>query len=239
MFSSFFQVDRILARTAVAAAVAVGFGLAAAPQQAQAVVIYSGTVNLNVPTTTSGIYLNVVTGVFATAPASAAGWDINPWGSSSFNVWANNAASAQSGVVANNGTTTLVDNLPLGYVVGPALQPPSTQAAFVRTGSSETTGGFAFLLNSSSNYIGFKFLDETDNLYKVGWAHFSLAGTTSVQPRTLIDYAYESDSTLSIIVGDVGPVPEPSALALMSLGGAGLLAMVRRRQHKAQAAARV
>jgi hypothetical protein len=230
MFSSAFQLDRILARTAVAAAVAVGFGLAAAPQQAQAVVIYSGTVNLNVPTTTSGIYLNVVTGVFATTPGGATGWDINPWGSSSFNVWANNAASTLSGVVGNNASTTLVDNLPLGYLVDPA----AAQAAYLRTGSSETTGGFAFLLSSSSNYIGFKFLDESDNTYKYGWAHFSLSASTSSQPRTLIDYAYESSGG-SIMVGDIGAVPEPSALALMSLGGAGLLAMIRRRQQKAQA----
>jgi hypothetical protein len=225
MYSSTFQLDKLLARTAAAAAVVAGFGLMAVPQQAQAVIIYSGPVNLNVPSTTAGIYLNVVTGVSGITPAAAPGWDLNPWGSGSLFVYANNSASVNDGAVASNGTTTQVDNLPIGYVV-------DGTSGYVRTGAAETAGAFGFLVSSSSNYIGFRFLDESDSTLKFGWAHFSLGTTGGAQPRTLIEYAYESTGA-SI---RVGAVPEPSAFALMSLGGMGLVALGRRRQQRAAAA---
>ena len=70
----------------------------AAPAAAEAVIIYSGIVNINIPSTTSGIYINLVTGVASTTPAGAPGWDINPWSSTTLNIWANNSASPQDGL---------------------------------------------------------------------------------------------------------------------------------------------
>ena len=79
--------------------------------------------------------------------------------------------------------------------------------------------------------------------------HWLVAGPTFYQLHLLFDkhaaeqleivdlVAERVQSLGGIAVGDIGPVPEPSALALISLGGAGLVAMLRRRQHKAQAAA--
>src|SRR5689334_5071102 len=81
-------------------------GAVSVQQNAEAAIVYSGLVNLNVPSTTAGIYLNVVTGVSSTAPASAPGWDLNPWSSTAFNVWANNAASPNDGVISGLGTST-------------------------------------------------------------------------------------------------------------------------------------
>jgi uncharacterized protein YcnI len=79
------RADRILTRTATAVAAATGAGMVAQPQHAQAGIIYSGVVNINVPSTTAGVYLSLSTGVANTSPAAVPGWDINPWSASTFN----------------------------------------------------------------------------------------------------------------------------------------------------------
>jgi hypothetical protein len=204
------RLDRIVALSAVAATGAtVGF-----TQNAEAAIVSSGIVNLNVPSTTSGIYLNVVTGVFATTPGGASGWDLNPWSSSGLSIWANNAASPQDGVVSGGGSSaTLVDNLALGTLV-------DGSSVYARTGGVETTGSTAFALNSSGNYIGFRFTNEANgNSIHFGWARFSIAGTLAGQPRTLVEYAYEDQAGVGI---NVGAVPTPGTAALLALGAVGM-----------------
>jgi len=204
---------------AALAAVGAVAGIGAA-QKSDAAVVYSGTVNLNVPSTTAGIYLNVVSGVSAVTPGGAPGWDINPWGSTSLNFWANNGVGG--GVVsgfAGGSSATLVDNLPLGTLVD------ASSPGYGTTNGAETTGPTAFLTNSSSNYIGFKFVGD-DTLTHYGWARFSLSASTFSQPRTLVEYAYEDVANQGITVGSV---PAPSAgMAVLALGGVGLLGRRRK-----------
>jgi hypothetical protein len=207
-----------LMRSASATAVVAGFGLLVVASQAQAVVVHSGVVNLNVPSTTAGIYLNVVSGVSGTTTAAVPGWDLNPWSSSGFSIWANNAAELANGVIIGNGTATQVDNLPLGYVV-------DATGVFGRTAAVETAGAFSFIANSNGNYIGFRFNDGANTLF--GWARFELSSSISSQPRTLVEYAYET-SGAGIAVG---AVPEPGTYAMMGLGVASLLLATRRRQR--------
>src|SRR5205085_10449977 len=85
---------------AACAAAAAAAGVA---QKSEAAIVYSGPVSINVPSTTAGIYMNVVTGVFATTPGAVAGWDLNPWSSSGLSLWTNNGANPAStdGVVQN------------------------------------------------------------------------------------------------------------------------------------------
>lgn len=223
----FGQTDRILGRTAAAVAAAAGAGLVGGAQESQAAIVYSGVINLPVPVTTSGFYLNFVTGVNATSPGSVPGWDINPWSSSAFSIWANNASEASNGMVSGLGTvTTAVDNLPLGTLV-------DGSRSYVRTGAVQPVGNsFGFVLNSDDNYTGFRMTDETNgNAIYFGWARWHLGPALNDASRTLIEYAYDNSGAAIT----VGAVPEPGSLALLSIGAAGLVAY-RRRQKKAKAA---
>ena len=49
---------------------------------ADATIIWSGPVSINIPSSTQGVYLNVVTGATTTGGSSGlASWDVNPWSS--------------------------------------------------------------------------------------------------------------------------------------------------------------
>ena len=214
------RIDARLAAYATLAGVAL-----AAPAVSKADIVYSGPVNINVPSTTSGIYINLVTGVFGTTPASAPGWDLNIWGSTSNNFWANNSAGPMDGVISNftgGASATLVDNLPLGTIVDGSW-------TYSRSSGSETSGATAFNLGSSNNYIGFRFLNEATGQVDFGWAHFQLGATQGGQPRTLIDFAYENTGA-SI---PVGAVPEPTTTALLGMMAAGALGLRAWRKRKA------
>ncbi len=173
----------------------------AAPAAADAVIIWNPGVNINIPSTTAGVYINLVTGVFGTSPAAAPGWDINPWGSTALNIWANNSASPESGVITDfpGGTSaTLIDNLPLNAVI-------SDLWTYGRTAGVETASNTAFNLSSENNYIGFRFLNESTGQYNYGWAQISLSSAFGGQPRILLQYAYENNG------GPISfPVPDPA-----------------------------
>lgn len=201
-----------------------GAALAApAIPNADALIVYSGVVNINIPSTTSGIYLNLFNGVFSTTPGSAPGWDINPWGGTSFNAWANNSAEATDGVIGNftgGSSATLVDNIPLlGLIDG--------SSTYVRSNGIETTGVTAFSVGTSNNIVGIRFVNGANTYF--GWVRFSLAATTGGQPRAVVDYAYE-DSGGAILAG---AVPEPSTFALLGVMAAGAIGVRQWRKRKA------
>jgi hypothetical protein len=109
-----------------------------------------------------------------------------------------------------------VDNLAPGTVID------GTQV-YGRGGTGvEITGSTAFLVNSSDNLVGFRFLNEGDGLTHYGWLRMSLAGALDGQPRSIVDYAYESTPDLGI---GAGVIPEPASASLLLLGLGGLVGL--------------
>ena len=201
-----------------------GAALAApAIPNADATIIASGPVNINIPSTTSGIYFNVATGMFSTTPAGTPGWNLNPWGGTSFNVWGNNSANPMDGVLQNfagGNSATLVDNLPFGSLI-------DGTSTYGRSVGVETTGLTAITLSSSNNLFGFRFLNSVSNTIEFGWCRISLGATSGAQPRAIVEYAYE-DSGAGILAG----VPEPSTFALMGVMAAGAVGVRAWRKRK-------
>lgn len=199
-----------------AACAAVAAATVAVSQQSEAAVVYSGPININIPSTTAGVYLNVVTGVNNIAPASAPGWDVNPWSSTALNMFTSatgNGANLAGGG-AYVGTAATYFNLTVGTVVGAA-------STFGNTGTDTIAASTPLNLNSSNNYVGFRFWNESTSAIHYGWMQISLGGTAQAQPRAIVAYAYEDVAGASITV------PTPGGLAL--LGMAGLVGNRRRR----------
>ena len=187
---------------------------------ANAAVVSSGPVSIAVPATTSGVYLNVVTGQTGSNAASVSGWDFNPYGSSGISFFNPSGDPSTFGVVRLGTATTAntnVANLAGGVTVG------NIGAMWFSTGVTSASAtapvGRAFTLNSTNNFVGFRFLNEATNLVHYGYVRFQIGATLT--ERSIIEYAYEGVAGASILV------PAPGAAAL--LGVAGLVGTRRRR----------
>lgn len=194
-------------------------GAMAATQASEAAIVYSGVVNINIPSTTAGVYLNVVTGVNSSVPANVPGWDVNPWSSTTLSYF--NPSAPTGGVYVLRVGGGGVGNLPAGTMISATPGGGRTYGS----GSASTTGNDPHILNSNQNCVGFRFQNEANgNQTHYGWMRISLAGTLSAQPRAIVEYAYENVAGAGI---ECGAVPEPSSLALLALGAVGL---IRRRK---------
>ena len=166
--------------------------------------------NLVIPNNIDGMYINVELQNAQSAAGLAAGWDLNPYGTSTTAMsWF--AAPAPSGCVmglGQGGTTSAVASLTGGTLV-------SSASTFGNTASSVTAGGWKL---NSTNYFGFRFLGA-DNLGHYGWGKFTIGATMGV--RTLNFVTFETTAGASVTVA-----PAPGALALLGLAG---LATRRRR----------
>lgn len=191
-------------------------GLMAVAAPAQAVVVYSGPVNIAVPDNIDGVYLNVVTGAFgAVAPA---GWDINPYSAlaGQFNLW---------------GATTTTWLSPSGVIGGPYPLATGTSVgpggAFFRPGGG-TDVGLQVTLNAV-NYFGFQFTNEAaGGATNYGWLAVTFGG--SAGERSITGYAYDNAGVAITVV------PEPGTMALW-LAGLAAVGGVAARRRKAGAAA--
>ncbi len=188
---------------------------------AEADIVYSGPVNITIPSTTQGVYLNVVSGAFTTLGSStggAPGWDVNPFSATSLNMF--NPAAPTGGVYVGSAGYF---NLTLGTLISGA----STFSSGVISATSPNPSAF----NSSNNLIGFRFVDPSINggATTYGWMRISLGATSGAQPRAIVEYAYEN--TLAGI--GAGVIPEPSTLALLSVMAVGAVGVRAWRKRKA------
>jgi PEP-CTERM motif len=214
-------------RTAAAGAVLGGL---LAGGSAQAVIVYSGPVNLAIPNTTAGLYVNVLNGSSFSGPGTfpvlggpGANYDFNVFGSTAWTLF------------SPTGTGQSLPTVPLtsrGYVSVSSTGAASSLAfgalidgsSIFNTGSPSAAG----LSTGTPAIFGFRFRNEgpdlasaADDTVHFGWARVLLTAGT---PGTLIDYAFESSPLTGI---QAGVVPEPASWLLMGLGVAGLLARKR------------
>ncbi len=159
--------------------------------------------NLVIPNNIDGQYINVETQTFGSAAGDVAGWDLNPYGTSTTAMsWF--AAAAPSGCVmglGQGGTTTAVASLSGGTLV-------SSASTFGNTASSVTAGGW--MLNAA-NYFGFRFVGADAGTH-YGWGIMTVGATMGA--RTLTSVTFETTAGASVVVA-----PAPGALALLGLAG--------------------
>jgi MYXO-CTERM domain-containing protein len=172
--------------------------------------IVTWNANLVIPNNIDGQYINVETQTAGSAAGLVAGWDLNPYGTSTTAMsWF--AAAAPSGCVmglGQGGATAAVASLTGGTLV-------SSASTFGNTASSVTAGGWKL---NSTNYFGFRF-SGADALTHYGFGQFTVGATMGV--RTLDYVSFETTAGASVTVA-----PAPGALALLGLAG---LATRRRR----------
>lgn len=190
--------------------------LAAAPAS-RATIVYSGVQDFPIPQTFEGTYLQIDSGV--TAASFPPDWATAPWINPFFGgVYVGNSPLLRPVITG----TDQILNLEPGTVIG-------SGSSFVGGESGSTThlggGPGQFTLNVPG-YLGFTFRPTAGGPDYYGWLQIEIHNTG---PGKIIAWAYEGSSGVPIAAGNNG-VPEPGALALLTLAG-GALAVVRRRRR--------
>ena len=185
-------------------------GLAFAAGQARGAVIYSGPVNVSIPTNLDGVYIDI-DGM--TSGSQMAGWDINPFFGGSVV-----ATSAGFHPVADStGNTAAILRLDLDVEVNDSLTYASSPG-----GSSMHMGPDPDqFVEAEESYFGFSFTTNGGDGPYFGWVRLEV--TANNPGGVVTGWAYD-DSGEPI---KVGAVPEPTAVMLLAL--APLLAWRRRR----------
>jgi hypothetical protein len=165
----------------------------------QAAVVCSPMVNLDVPATTEGLYVNFITGVSGLTQSVVPGFDFDPYAA------ANTNPSGQLKFYwgpSSNGGAGVVSSGDSYAVLGPNVS-IGPDSLFTRAGF---TGDTSAWLAGTSGYLGMRFLSETPGIIVYGW----LALTTTAPlgfPAMIEGWCYE-DSGAAIATPD----PRPDAI---------------------------
>jgi hypothetical protein len=212
------QLNTLLNRvdTRLAACAAAAGASLAATGVADAAIVNSGPINLVVPNTFDGVYLNFLTGATGTSGGTTAGWDFNPFnnGTALSFFWNGTPANSNSGVAST--TTGPYLNLALGAVVSGA----STFTAV--TANTATT---AFQV-TGTEILGFRFFNEATSAINYGYVRLSTTASNGF-PVTILSYSYDNAGV------PITVVPEPSTAALLGAMAAGAVGLRAWRKRKA------
>jgi hypothetical protein len=150
-------------------------------------------------------------------------------------ITANDPTTAYAEIDAgtNNGAQVLLAGTPGSNVAALAFGDLIDPTSGVNWGGGgKMASGFgpdpgSWPTNGGDAYLGFYFQGASGP--QAGWADIATTANTFTAAFTIIDYGYETDANTAITAGEGRVVPEPSALPLLVLGGAGLIALRRRR----------
>jgi MYXO-CTERM domain-containing protein len=169
--------------------------------------VVTWNLNLAVPNTFYGVYLNIATQTTGGTAGTTSGFDLNPYGAADLKMfWGAGATYVRTQAAGG------ASSLPVGTEVGASSAFGNSLTAVV----SGTTVSNGWQLNSA-NYFGFRFNHDTLGL-RYGYGVMQVGANS--QDRTLVSISWE-DSGGSIVV------PAPGAMALLGLAG---LAGRRRRR---------
>jgi hypothetical protein len=183
---------------------------------AEAVIIYSGVVNINVPSNIDGVYINFVTG--ATATANFAGADFNPYNNGTTLAFFGTGGTVNGTLSTATATNSPTLRLNMGDLIGAAGAYVTGQSV----GSAFTSGG--------QGYVGVRFVNEAlGGITNFGWVLLSTTSGSSGFPVTVVSWAYENSGG-SIAAG---AIPEPSTTALLGVMAAGAFGVRQWRRRKA------
>lgn len=215
------QLDTDLNRHFLACSAFVGTAVMMTAPKADADIVYSGPLNINVPTTNifGGIYFDLtrpdtffIPSTSGAGPAEGLntllpGWDVNFYKGSVGLRWYYN-----TGVLGVFNGANHVAALGAGVMVDGSSSLGTWQTMYPE-------------YTSTTAFMGVEFFDASNNP-RFGWIRIT-GGAASGIPATIVDWAYEN-SGAGILTG---VVPEPSSLALgcLAAGAAGLAAWRRRK----------
>ena len=143
--------------------------------------VISGDINIPVPRTTNGIYLNLLTGQNSTIANNVPGWDFNPFGSTKLQFYwsASTVTTTYAAGAATATTGGMLLNLKPGDVVDSSL---------IFAQGVPTTTAFQ---NTSYGYVGVKFTNESTGALNYGFVEMELKGPLGLG-STIVGYAYEN-----------------------------------------------
>lgn len=164
--------------------------LAVASLQATAAQQCFTGMNLPVPATTEGLYVNLVTGTFGQTEASVPGFDIDIYAAASTNP--SGQLKFYWGAAATGGAGVAVTGDLYAVLGGGALIGPDslfTRAAFTGDTSAWQAG--------VSGYLGVRLRNESNGTLQYGWVHLSTTAGLGF-PATINAWCYE-DSGAAIL----------------------------------------
>jgi len=182
---------------------------------ARAAYVYSGLVNIAIPTGFTDLHIDIDTG--ATAMTYFAGADINPFFGGAGLI---NYADFQP-ARTSTATDSAIIRLPSGALISDAL---NFATGINESGSANNHMGAApnQFFPGTESFLGFKFTKNDSSGPYFGWIR--LVFTNDTLGGIIKDWVYD-DSGAPIIAG----VPEPGRAALMLLG---LMALAQRRRRR-------
>lgn len=155
---------------------------------AMSAVIDSGVVNIPIPATTAGIYINFVTGATGSSGAAVPGYDWDPYNTASGLGFYWNQSPA-----ASHGSVQAATNQSANLAPGASVSVANTFTASIQSPNP------TFRTTLNPGYLGMQFFNEATGAINYGWVQITTTATTGF-PATIVRYAYDNTGA-AITVG--------------------------------------